>query len=156
MSIVALERPSSSHGYPRTAWVEFTTAQAQELLKTKFAPWVQDLGLIVEHCWESGARLRLPFATRITRVGDTVCGQAMMACADTAMALAICSAFGEPRNITTVGQTISFMRPAAQDLVIEAFIQKRGRNLIFSEALFMVDGTKGLTAHATATWVAIQ
>jgi acyl-coenzyme A thioesterase PaaI-like protein len=79
----------------------------------------------------------------------------MMACADTAMALAICSTFGEPRNITTVGQTISFMRPVAQDLVIEASVQKRGRNLIFGEALFMAHGTKALTAHATATWAVI-
>ena len=100
--------------------------------------------------------MRLPFSARLARVGDTLCGQAMMACADTAMALAICSAFGEPRNITTVGQTISFMRPIAQDVIIEASVQKRGRSLVFSEASFKADGGDAVAAHATATWALIQ
>jgi uncharacterized protein (TIGR00369 family) len=155
MNVATLERPVRPYQDPRGTSVQFTPAQAQELLRTKFAPWVQDLGLIVESCSASGARLRLPFSARLTRVGDTLCGQAMMACADTAMALAICSAFGAPTNITTIGQTISFMRPVAQDLIIEASVQKRGRSLIFSEASFVLDGANAMAAHATATWALI-
>ena len=55
MSVVALEQPSKPQHDPRTAAAKFTASRAQELLRTKFAPWVQDLGLIVESCWASGA-----------------------------------------------------------------------------------------------------
>lgn len=157
MTIATLERSAPSHQASQGVTREFTPAQAHELLRTKFAPWVQDLGLIVEDCSAAGARLRLPFSGRLTRVGGTVSGQALMACADSAMAIAIFSAFGEFRNVATVGQTISFMRTIAdEDVVIEATVQKRGRSLIFCEASFRAAGARAIAAHATASWALIQ
>jgi acyl-coenzyme A thioesterase PaaI-like protein len=156
MTLVTLERPLRPHHDPHGSFVELAPAEAQEILRAKFAPWIQDLGLIVESCSASGVKLRLPFSARLTRVGDTVCGQALMACADSAMAIAIFCAFGEFRNVTTVGQAISFMRPiAAEDTLIEATVQKRGRTILFCEASFMGADTKTLAAHATATWAII-
>ena len=157
MTVAALERPAQPHQVLRLPSKDFTPAEAHEILRTKFSAWVQDLGLIVEDCSPAGARLRLPYSARLTRVGDTVCGQALMACADSAMAIAIFSAFGEFRNVTTVGQTISFMRPiAAEDAIIEATVQKRGRSLVFCEVSMMAAGAKALAAHATAAWAIID
>ena len=134
----------------------FTPDDAHELLRTKFAPWVQELGLVVEECDPTGARLRLPHSPRLARFGDTVSGQALMACADSAMAIAITSAFGTFRNITTVGQTISFMRPIpGGDTRIEAVVRKVGRALVFGEVTFRAAGSEAICAHAVATWAVI-
>jgi uncharacterized protein (TIGR00369 family) len=135
----------------------FGPAEAQELLGDKFAPWVQDLQLVVEDCSPAGVRLRLPYSARLARVGDTVSGQALMACADTAMAIAIFAAFGRFRNVTTVSQNINFMRPiAAADVQIDATVRKLGRSLVFSEVFFCAVGTGAIAAHATSTWALIQ
>ena len=79
-----------------------------------------------------------------------------MACADTAMGMAIFSAYGEYRNVTTVSQTMSFMRPIADaDTLIEAEVRKLGRTLLFCEATFRAAGSDAICAHATSTWAVI-
>lgn len=129
-----------------------TRDQAEDILRDNFAPWIQDLGLCVESVDGASARLRLPFSPRLTRVGGTLCGQALMAAADTAMVIAISAASGGFRPMTTVGQTISFMRAVADsDLLCEARVQKLGRTLAFGEVLLSAaDG--GLAAQATTTY----
>ena len=80
------------------------------------------------------AELLLPFDPGLCRVGGTICGQALMAAADTAMVFAIASQLGEFRPMTTVGQNISFMRPvAAGDVRVVARVLKPGRSLFFGE-----------------------
>jgi acyl-coenzyme A thioesterase PaaI-like protein len=54
-----------------------------------FAPWVQALGLRVESFAAGEVTLRLPQNPELSRIGGMVCGQALMAAADTAMVLAI-------------------------------------------------------------------
>ena len=100
---------------------ELTLADARRLKAELFAPWVQALDFEVEAVEASGkAVLRLPFAPALTRVGGMVCGQALMALADTAMVFAVSAAFGEFRPMTTVTQTTSFMRAAANtDILAE-------------------------------------
>jgi hypothetical protein len=82
-------------------------AAAQAILAENFAPWVQALGLTVEAVASDAAMLRLPFDPRLVRVGGTVCGQALMTAADTAMVIAVSAALGGFRPMATVGQTIS-------------------------------------------------
>jgi len=89
-------------------------AAAQAVLAENFAPWVQALGLTVEAVAADAATLRLPFDPRLVRVGGTVCGQALMTAADTAMVIAVSAALGGFRPMATVGQTISFLRPVAK------------------------------------------
>jgi uncharacterized protein (TIGR00369 family) len=130
-----------------------TLTEAHQLLKTKFAPWLQELNLIVQEFSPTGATLRLPYSERLIRAGNTMCGQALMACADTAMVIAICSAFGEFRNMITVGQTISFMRPIGNaDVIIDANVLKLGKSIVFGEIFLAAAGTDGIAAHATATY----
>jgi uncharacterized protein (TIGR00369 family) len=144
MSVHAIGHPS------------FTVEAAQELLRTKFAPWVQDLGLVVESCAPERCVIRLPWTPRLARFGNTMSGQAMLAAADSAIAIAISAATGEFRNCTTVSQTMSFMRAIPEgDVRIEAVVRKLGRSLVFAEASFSAEGNAQVCAHAVATWALI-
>jgi acyl-coenzyme A thioesterase PaaI-like protein len=79
-----------------------------------------------------------------------------MACADTAMVIAVSFALGEFRNMTAIGQTISFMRPIANsDGMIEARVLKLGRSIVFGEVSMMAGGQDAVAAHATTTYALI-
>ena len=126
-------------------------AAAQEILRDNFAPWVQALGLSVEAVSEQEATLRLPFDPRLVRVGGTVCGQALMTAADTAMVIAISGALGGFRPMATVGQNITFMRPISDaDVLVTARVLRLGKTLAFGEVEMRAAGGP-LAAHATAT-----
>jgi hypothetical protein len=86
-----------------TQTTEFDIAEARRVLGDVFAPWVQDLGLSIGsiECapppgavadWQPGAILRMAFSERLCRNGGIVCGQALMALADTSMVIAILAA----------------------------------------------------------------
>ena len=130
----------------------FDATAAQRILDEKFAPWVRELGLRVEAVGEGSAVLRLPFSERLNRVGGTICGQALMSAADTAMVFALAGSFGEFRPVATVSQNISFMRPVSgKDVLIEARVIRLGRPLAFGEVLLRAHGDERLAAMATAT-----
>jgi acyl-coenzyme A thioesterase PaaI-like protein len=78
-----------------------------------FAPWVQALALRVEAFDADSVTLRLPQDPQLSRVGGMLCGQAMMAAADTAMVLALINQFGAFRPCTTVQMNTSFLKPLA-------------------------------------------
>ncbi len=61
--------------------------QARAWLADLFAPWVQALRLSPEKVGPDAVVLRLPFDEGLCRVGGTVCGQALMSAADTAMVI---------------------------------------------------------------------
>jgi uncharacterized protein (TIGR00369 family) len=128
-------------------------AAAQAVLAENFAPWVRALGLTVEAVSADAATLRLPFDARLVRVGGTVCGQALMTAADTAMVIAVSAALGGFREMATVGQTISFLRPVANDdVLVEARVLRLGRTLAFGEISLRAAASGALVAHATTTY----
>lgn len=99
------------------------------------------------------ARVRLPFSERLVRVGGTICGQALMPVADTVMVLAISAKSGGFRPMTTVGQTISFMKPVSGvDAIVEARVLRLGKTLAFGEVALRADGRDELVAHVTTTY----
>ena len=99
-----------------------------------FAPWVQELGLRAEAVDANSATLRLPQSDSLSRVGGMLCGQAMMAAADTAMVLALINHFGEFRPCTTVQMNSSFLKPLAnQDALVQARVVRAGKSLAFGE-----------------------
>ena len=127
--------------------------EAAVWLRELFAPWVRSLGLRPVKVAAGEAELLLPFDPALCRVGGTICGQALMAAADTAMVLAIASQLGEFRPMTTVGQTISFLRPvAAGDVRVLARVIKPGRSLFFGEVELIGAADGKLAAHATTTY----
>jgi uncharacterized protein (TIGR00369 family) len=106
----------------------------QGALPEYFAPWVQELGLRVEAFDADGVTLRLPQDARLSRVGGMLCGQAMMAAADTAMVLALINHFGAFRPCTTVQMNTSFLKPlSGQDGLVQARVLRAGKALAFGE-----------------------
>lgn len=111
-----------------------TTDTLQQALADWFAPWVQALGLTVESFSDGEVTLRLPHNDQLSRVGGMVCGQALMAAADTAMVLAIVTRLGNQRPMTTVQLNTSFLKPLSnQDALVTARIVRAGKNLVFGE-----------------------
>jgi uncharacterized protein (TIGR00369 family) len=109
-------------------------ASLQGALPEYFAPWVQALGLQVEAFDADSVTLRLPQNVQLSRVGDMLCGQAMMAAADTAMVLALINQFGAFRPCTTVQMNTSFLKPlSGQDALVQARIVRAGKTLAFGE-----------------------
>jgi uncharacterized protein (TIGR00369 family) len=121
----------------------FDISQARHVLREAFAPWVLDLGLSIERVdfdpptgeaedWQPGAILRMPFSERLCRHGGVICGQALMALADTAMVIAMVAANRRYRPMTTVDQTTHFMRAvASSDVLADARVVRLGRSMSF-------------------------
>lgn len=106
----------------------------QAALPEYFAPWVQALELKVDAFDQQGITLRLPQNAQLSRTGGMVCGQAMMAAADTAMVLALINHLGEFRPCTTVQMNSSFLKPLSnQDALVEARVIRAGKSLAFGE-----------------------
>jgi uncharacterized protein (TIGR00369 family) len=106
----------------------------QSALAEYFAPWVQELGLHVEGFDADSVTLRLPQGDKLSRVGGMLCGQAMMAAADTAMVLALINQFGSFRPCTTVQMNTSFLKPLSnQDALVQARVLRAGKTLAFGE-----------------------
>jgi uncharacterized protein (TIGR00369 family) len=122
---------------------KFDIDEARRVLADVFAPWVRDLGLTVEAIadrpppdaapdWQPGAVLRMAFSERLCRHGGIVCGQALMALADTAMVIAILAANRGYRPMTTVDQTTHFIRAVtSSDVLADARVVRLGRTMSF-------------------------
>src|SRR6266576_7221108 len=120
---------------------EFDIEEARRVLGDVFAPWVRDLGLSIGSIdyapppgaatdWQPGAILRMAFSERLCRHGGIVCGQALMALADTSMVIAILAANRGYRPMTTVDQTTHFMRAVTQsDVLADARVVRLGRTM---------------------------
>src|SRR5690349_14735228 len=100
----------------------FGLKAASRLLLEICAPWVQELGLLVELVeagkppgapsdWQPGAVVRLPFPPQICRDGGVVCGQSLTALADAAMMIACAAAWNGYKPMAPIDQTMHFMRP---------------------------------------------
>jgi uncharacterized protein (TIGR00369 family) len=124
--------------------------QAKQLLSTVFAPWIQRLGLEIVSVDAGGATLGLPASADLARDNGVVCGQALMAAADTAMVFAVSAAAGGYRPMTTVEQKTTFMRPVIGSARIEAHVLRLGKSLAFGSVDVVCD--EKLAAQATCTY----
>ena len=130
-----------------------TTTELQALYAEVFAEWVRELELEVRSATDDTVTLALPVRARHVHAGGVVCGQTLMAAADTALVLAISHKLGGFRPQTTVQLQTSFLRAVGKgvpEVAVEARILKAGRNLVFGEVtLRLPDGQ--VAAHATST-----
>jgi uncharacterized protein (TIGR00369 family) len=119
----------------------FDQATAEAMLTNVFAPWVQALDLSIERLDKDGAVLRMQFSEKLCRDNGVICGQALMSLADTAMVFAVSSAGGAYRPMTTVDQTMHFLRPAANaDMLADAKVVRLGRTMAFGSVTLTADG----------------
>jgi uncharacterized protein (TIGR00369 family) len=131
----------------------FDRSAAERLLDEAFAGWVRDLGLAVEEVGDGRAVLRMPFSDRLCRDNGVVCGQALMSLADTAMVFATASAAGAYGPMTTVDQTIHFLRPIANaDAVAEARCLRLGRSMAFGQVTIAAAGDARPAATAQTAY----
>ena len=139
-------------------------ALQQMLPDDVFAGYVQTLGLRVIEVHDNEVALALPLLPHLVHVGGVVCGQALMAAADSAMVLAISHQLGGFRPMTTVQLQISFLRPIAgpgpgpgtlpgspTEARIVARVLRAGKNLVFGE-IEALDSAGRLAAHSTTTY----
>jgi uncharacterized protein (TIGR00369 family) len=113
---------------------------------------VQDLGLTVERVEGDSATLRMAFSEKLCRDNGVVCGQALMSLADTAMVFAVSSAGGGYLPMTTVDQTVHFLRPATRvDVLAEAKVVRLGRTMAYgSVTLRTIDDDRPVALAQTA------
>ena len=128
-----------------------TPADGNAILTANFAPWVLALGLVVEEVGESSATMRLPWSDSLAREGGGLCGQAMMAAADTASVIAISAVRGGFCPMTTVQLSSTFQRPViGEDTLIVAEVTKAGRSMAFVE--ITLSAGKGVAAKVSTVY----
>jgi uncharacterized protein (TIGR00369 family) len=128
-------------------------AAANAILTDNFAPWVLASGIKVEALGADSAKLRIPFAPQLCRVGGIVCGQALLTGADTAMVIALAAASGSFRPCTTVDLTINYMRPiTGADALLEAVVMRLGKTLAFCTCEVRAAGKGKRAAFSTGTY----
>ena len=119
---------------------------AGRLMTRVIAPWVQDLGMLIETIetgrpagapddWQPGAKVRLPFSRKACHEGNLVCGQALMALADTAMVFACSAAWNGYKPMSSIDQTTHFLRPVNFDVLADARIVRIGRTTSFGRVM---------------------
>ncbi len=125
-----------------------------DALARVFAPWVRDLDLRVIEARAGEVTLALPITSRHVHEGGVLCGQTMMAAADTAMVLAVMTKLGGFKPMTTVQLQISFLRQVAGtsgSARVVARVLRMGRSLVFGE-IQILNADDELAAHATTTY----
>jgi uncharacterized protein (TIGR00369 family) len=127
-----------------------TSTSAQQLLADVFAPWIQALKLQVLSLDDDAVTLLLPASTALARDNGVICGQALMAAADTAMVIAVSHVAGGYRPMTTVEQKTTFMRPVVGDARVVARVLRLGKTMAFGQIDIESDGK--LAAQATTTY----
>lgn len=126
---------------------------AQGIIDQRMSPWVQELGTLVEEIGDGMVRLRMPYNEKLVHAGGIICGQALMALADTAIVVAIADDVGRWRGMGTVSLNINFMRPAGtNDVIAIVRIPKSGRSLVFGDITLYGDDPEKPLAQATATY----
>jgi acyl-coenzyme A thioesterase PaaI-like protein len=133
--------------------VRLTPADGDAILAENFAPWIRDLRMVVTEIGQRHATLRLPWSDRLAREGGALCGQALMAAADTSAVIAISAARGGYGPMTTVQQSTSFQRPIiGVDVLVTARVTKLGRTLAFLSTDMTADGAAEPAAQSTTVY----
>ena len=126
----------------------------QAALTSVFAEWVRELDLRVLEARAGEVVLVLPVTRKHVHQGGVLCGQTMMAAADTAMVLAVMTRLGGFKPMTTVQLQTSFLRPisgASGAARVVARVLRMGRTLVFGEVQ-VISADDELAAHATTTY----
>ena len=133
--------------------VAFDVDAAQALLNEVTAPWVRELGLRVVEIGPKRSRFHLPFGDALTRDAGMICGQAIVAAADTAMIAAVTAAIGGYAPITTVDIASRFLRPlGAEGGDVTVDILKAGRRLVVGRITITDCASGKLAADLSSTY----
>jgi len=130
-------------------------AAANAVLERVLAPWVKELGLVVEAVGTEETTLLLPESEQLRHGGGAVCGQVFMAAADTAMVVAFSAALGGFRPMTTVNLNTTFLRPVSRgDMRVVARVVRTGKTLMYGD-VDIVGADGKVAVHATTTYALV-
>ncbi|CAM5797014.1 PaaI family thioesterase [Rhizobacter fulvus] len=132
----------------------FDTAFLDDALANVFADWVKLLELRVIAASPGEVVLGLPVTPRHVHAGGVMCGQTLMAAADTAMVLAVVTRLGAFRPMTTVQLQTTFLRPVpgnAGEVRVTATVLRLGKTMAFGD-IRITTGDNVLAAHATTSY----
>jgi acyl-coenzyme A thioesterase PaaI-like protein len=121
----------------------FGLQAASRLMLNVVAPWIQDLGLLIEVIesvrpasaaadWQPRAVLRLPCSQKLCRMQDAVGAPALAAVADTAMMFACAAAWNGYRPMRAIDHNMQLLRPVRCDVLAEARIVGSGPVTVFA------------------------
>ncbi|MBL8330303.1 MAG: PaaI family thioesterase [Rubrivivax sp.] len=131
-----------------------SVALVQAQLDQVAAPYVKALQLRVTGHEGDRVTISLPVTPALVHGGGVVCGQSLLAAADTAMVLALSAVLGGFKPMTTVQLNCSFLRPVPADtpeLTLSCTVLRRGKTLAFGSIdITLPDGK--LAAQATTTY----
>jgi uncharacterized protein (TIGR00369 family) len=126
----------------------------QETFDRLGAEYVKRLRLRIVAIEPGAVTPSLPVAAELVHGGGFLCGQAILAAADTAMLLAMIAELGEFKPMTTVQLQASFVRPVPKEVesvIVVARVLRLGKTLSYGEVEFKTADGK-LAAHATTTY----
>ena len=131
----------------------FGPNEAQKLLTTVTAPWIQDLDLQVISISDLKCKFTLNYSEKLVRAGNIICGQAIVSAADTAMIVAVISAIGEYQEITTVDISCKYLRPLLRKGgSVETEILKLGKRLVVGRITVTDIQSDKLAAEISCTY----
>ena len=131
----------------------FGPNEAQKLLTTVTAPWIQDLDLQVNSVSSLKCKFTLNYSEKLVRAGNIICGQAIVSAADTAMIVAVISAIGEYQEITTVDISCKYLRPLLRGGgSVETEILKLGKRLVVGRIIVNDNESDKLAAEISCTY----
>ena len=126
----------------------------QQFLDRVAADFVKRLNLRVTAVAPGEVAMLMPVAEDLIHAGGVLCGQAMLAAADTAMLLALVAQMGEFKPVTTVQLQTSFLRPVPRgtaEVTVTGRVLRHGKTLSYGEVDITTPDGK-LAAHATTTY----
>lgn len=122
------------------------------------AQFIRSLGIELISCGEGWCEARVSGSDLLRQQHGFIHGGALMTLADHTCGGAAASVVPEDREVITVENKVSFLRPASgPDLICRADVLRVGRNLVFVEAAVMVGSTDSrvMVAKASSTLAVI-
>jgi uncharacterized protein (TIGR00369 family) len=116
------------------------------------AQFIRSLGIELTSCGKGWCEARVNVSPSLRQQHGLIHGGALMTLADHTCGGAAASTVPEDREVITVENKVSFLRPASGPVLIcRGEVLRAGRNLIFAEAQVMVEGEEGLLVVAKAS-----
>lgn len=118
------------------------------------APFIHSIGIELTSCGEGWCEARIKGVPSLRQQHGFIHAGALMTLADHTCGGAAATTVPEDRDVITVENKVSFLRPAlGPELICRAEVLRAGRNLVFVEAEVMVESAGGpmMVAKASST-----
>ncbi|MDH3307446.1 MAG: PaaI family thioesterase [Acidimicrobiia bacterium] len=109
------------------------------------------VGLTVEDVRQHYCRMRLPFRTEVSQPQGIMHGGAIATAVDSVVVPAIAAHYQQRHRMSTIDLSVQFVAPVTSDVIIEGWVTKRGRSVVFCQSEVW-DTSQELVAFGTVTY----